>query len=197
MYDFYFKSSDRIRFICLRIILNDVIFSTLLVPLRCSLQEKCSENGMTKISINIKEASLEERELIAGIDLGTTNSLIAFVNSETGIAETVKEQGKSSLVPSIVHFAKDGSVIVGVEAKTYLVNNPQNTIYSVKRLMGKSYKDVSGYEGYFGYKIIDEDKEQLVKIRVGNKFYTPIELSSFILKALKERAERVMNYRNS
>ena len=148
---------------------------------------------MAKISINIKEATIEKRELIAGIDLGTTNSLIAFVNKETGLAETVKEDGKNSLVPSIVHFESPDKVIVGSAARHYLVTDPQNTIYSVKRLLGKSYKDVKEFEGYFGYKIIDEDTEQLVKIRVGNSFYSPIELSSFILKELRHRAESVLN----
>lgn len=148
---------------------------------------------MAKISINIKQATIEKRELIAGIDLGTTNSLIAFVNKETGLAETVKEDGKNSLVPSIVHFESPDKVIVGSAARHYLVTDPQNTIYSVKRLLGKSYKDVKEFEGYFGYKIIDEDTEQLVKIRVGNSFYSPIELSSFILKELRQRAEMVLN----
>ncbi|MBX7108197.1 MAG: Fe-S protein assembly chaperone HscA [Chitinophagales bacterium] len=147
---------------------------------------------MAKISINIKEATIEKRELIAGIDLGTTNSLIAFVNPSTGKAETIKDDGINALVPSIVHFASPEEPVVGVAAKPYLVSDPQNTIYSVKRLMGKSYGDVRDFEGYFGYRIIDEDKEQLVKIRVGNIFYSPIELSSFILRALKERAEQVM-----
>src|SRR6266446_9310694 len=144
---------------------------------------------MAKISINIKEAKIERPELIAGIDLGTTNSLIAFVNKETAKAETVKEEGKSSLIPSIIHFDKNGNVIVGSEAKPFLISDPQRTIYSVKRLMGKSYKDVRGHENYFGYKIIDEDEDKLVKIRVDNKFYSPIELSSLILKELKSRAE--------
>ncbi|HYV95787.1 MAG TPA: Fe-S protein assembly chaperone HscA [Chitinophagales bacterium] len=147
---------------------------------------------MAKISINIKEAKIEKPELIAGIDLGTTNSLIAFVNKETGNAETVKEAGRNSLVPSIVHFDQNGNVTVGSEAKPFLISDPQRTIYSVKRLMGKSYKDVRGHEDYFGYKIIDEDEEKLVKIRVDNKFYSPIELSSFILKELKARAEKVL-----
>jgi Fe-S protein assembly chaperone HscA len=149
---------------------------------------------MTKISINIKEATINDThagtsELIAGIDLGTTNSLIAFFNNETGVANTVKKDGKNSLVPSIVHFDKKGNVTVGQEAKHFLTTDPANTIYSVKRLMGKAYRDVSEFEGYFGYRIIDEDKEQLVKIRVADKFYTPVELSALILKELKVIAE--------
>lgn len=148
---------------------------------------------MAKISINIKEAKIEKPELIAGIDLGTTNSLIAFVNKETGLAETVKEEYKSALVPSIVHFDSNGNILVGDEAKPFLISDPQRTIYSVKRLMGKSYRDVREHEHYFGYKIIDENDEKLVKIRVDNKFYSPIELSSLILKALKIRAEKALN----
>ena len=147
---------------------------------------------MAKISINIKEAAIEKRELIAGIDLGTTNSLIAFINPATGNAETIKEDGINALVPSIVHFESPEKPLVGMAARPYLISDPQNTIYSVKRLMGKSYSDVQDFEGYFGYKIIDEDNGQLVKIRVGNIFYSPIELSSFILKTLKEKAEQVM-----
>ena len=148
---------------------------------------------MTKISINLKEAKIEKPEIFAGIDLGTTNSLIAFVSRETGKAETVKEKSKSSLVPSIVHFDADGNVIVGTEAKPFLIGDPGRTIYSVKRLMGKSYKDVREHESYFGYKIIDEEEDKLVKIRVDNKFYSPIELSSLILKELKRLAEKVLH----
>ncbi|MBA2422079.1 MAG: Hsp70 family protein, partial [Chitinophagales bacterium] len=148
---------------------------------------------MAKISINIKEATIEKPELVAGIDLGTTNSLIAFMNPATGRAETVKEDGNNALIPSIVHFDSSGNVVVGTEAKPFLISDPQNTLYSVKRLMGRSYRDVQSLEGYFGYKIIDEDADQLVKIRVRDKFYTPIELSSQILLELKQRAERAMN----
>ena len=148
---------------------------------------------MAKISINIKEATIEKSEIIAGIDLGTTNSLIAFVNKETGHPECIKEDGVNSLVPSLVHFDPEGNVIVGSRARTYLVSDPSRTIYSVKRLMGKSYKDVRDHESYFGYKIIDEDDDKLVKIRVDNKFYTPIELSSLILLELKQRAEKVLS----
>lgn len=145
---------------------------------------------MAKISINIKDATIAKNELIAGIDLGTTNSLIAFVNTATGKAETIKEDGTNALVPSIVHFESPEKLVVGTPAKPYLVSDPEKTIYSVKRLMGKSYGDVKEHEGYFGYKIIDEDTGQLVKIRVDHKFYSPIELSSFILKELKQRAEK-------
>ncbi|MEO5675509.1 MAG: Fe-S protein assembly chaperone HscA [Chitinophagales bacterium] len=148
---------------------------------------------MAKISINIKQATIEKPGVIAGIDLGTTNSLIAFVNKETGKAECIKDDGENSLVPSVIHFDNDGNILVGAEAKPFLISDPGRTIYSVKRLMGKSYPDVQGQANYFGYRIIDQDEEKLVKIRVGNKFYSPVELSSFILKELKLRAEKALS----
>lgn len=144
---------------------------------------------MAKIPINIKSGELHKTsETIIGIDLGTTNSLVSYIVD--GEPKAVKgKDGKSTLVPSIVHFSEDGKIIVGDAAREKLVSDPQNTIYSVKRLMGKSYGDVSDFEQYFGYKIIDEDTDALVKIRVGDKFYTPIELSAEILKELKRRIE--------
>jgi molecular chaperone HscA len=147
---------------------------------------------MAKISINIKEARIEKPELIAGIDLGTTNSLIAVVNEQTGQAECIREDGKNALVPSLIHFDENGNAGVGASVKSFLVADPARTIYSVKRLMGKSYKDIEAHENYFGYKIIDEDQDRLVKIRVDQRFYSPIELSSLILKELKSRAEKIL-----
>ena len=88
-------------------------------------------HNMAKISINIKEAKIDKPEIIAGIDLGTTNSLIAIVSKEMGQAACIKEEGKNSLVPSVVHFDSDGNVIVGADAKTFLVSDPSRTIYSV------------------------------------------------------------------
>lgn len=145
---------------------------------------------MAKISINIKEGKVDKvSDIIVGIDLGTTNSLVAYIKD--GKAEAVKGSGgKSTLVPSIVHFGEEGEIIIGEEAREKLISDPANTIYSVKRLMGKSYDDVENFEQYFGYKIIDEDTESLVKVRVNDKFHTPIGLSAEILKALKHRIEK-------
>ncbi|MFY7899719.1 MAG: Hsp70 family protein, partial [Chitinophagaceae bacterium] len=69
---------------------------------------------------------------------------------------------------------------------------PQNTIFSAKRLMGKSYNDVKNNADFFTYKVIDDNTESLVKVQVGNQFFSPIELSSFILKELKQRAEHIL-----
>lgn len=147
---------------------------------------------MALININLKTGDVDKpNEIIVGIDLGTTNSLVAYIKDGNPVA--IRDNaGKHALVPSIVHFTDNQSIIVGNEAREKLISSPENTIYSVKRLMGRSYRDVAKDEGYFGYKIIDEDSESLVKIRVGDKFYTPIELSAQILSALKKRAEEAL-----
>src|SRR5690606_11474941 len=126
-------------------------------------------------------------EIIVGIDLGTTNSLVAFINPDNN-PQVINDAGKGVLVPSVIHFDERNSPTVGNEAKDFLISDPHNTIFSVKRLLGRSYKDIQEHENYFSYKIIDdENDESLVKIKVGNNFYTPIELSSVILAELKAR----------
>jgi len=151
---------------------------------------------MAKISINLQKGTVEKEkakgEVIVGIDLGTTNSLVAYIDAD-GKAQTIKDKsGKNSLVPSIIWFSGE-QTIVGETAKSKLTVEPQNTIFSVKRLMGKSYNDLRAYQGFFSYKIIDnESDESLVKIRTGDRFYTPIELSAKILNELKNRAEEAL-----
>ncbi len=145
---------------------------------------------MAKIPINLSTGSIQKNELIVGIDLGTTNSLIAVIHPDTGKAVALKEIDRESIVPSIIHFGHQ--ITVGSEAKQYLETDAANTIYSVKRLMGKSYGDVSKHKDFFSYNIIDNENAALVKIQVGEQFYDPIELSSFILKELKKRAEHIL-----
>ena len=147
---------------------------------------------MAKFSINLKDGTIQKedkKEVIVGIDLGTTHSLVAYIND--GTPQTIKNQsGQNSLVPSIIHFTKNEEVIVGNDAKNKLVDDPENTIFSIKRLMGKAYDDVEEFKKVLGYKIIDEDQDKLVKIQVGEKFFNPIELSSMILTQLKTNAEK-------
>lgn len=146
---------------------------------------------MAKVSINLTTGSIQQEEIIVGIDLGTTNSLVAFINPEKN-PQVINDTGKGVLVPSIIHFGEQGEITVGNEAKNFLISDPKNTIFSVKRLLGRSYKDVADYQNFFSYKIIDDDTESLVKIKVGDTFYTPVELSGLILKELKERAEHAI-----
>ncbi len=147
---------------------------------------------MAKIAINIATGSLQKEEIIVGIDLGTTNSLIAMIHPESKQPIALKEHDSSSLVPSIVYFDEMGNAIVGEEARKHLETEPQRTIFSAKRLMGKSYNDIKDRANFFAYKVIDDDTESLVKVQVDNKFYSPVELSSFILKELKNRAEHIL-----
>lgn len=144
---------------------------------------------MAVIPINLQDGSIvKNTEIIVGIDLGTTNSLVAYMKDSQ--PHCVKSaDGKNALVPSVVHFADDDSVVVGDAAKAHLVTDPAHTIYSVKRLMGKSYRDVADLQGFFGYKILDDDTESLVKVRVRERYFTPVELSADILRELKRRIE--------
>ncbi len=146
---------------------------------------------MAKISINLKDGTIgsdAKQDVIVGIDLGTTHSLVSYIKDDQ--PKTIRNSSDSNaLVPSIIHFKKGGKILVGNDAKTKLIEHPERTIFSVKRLMGKSYDDVEKFNKVLGYKIIDEDEEKLVKIQVGDKFYNPVELSAMILAQLKENAE--------
>ena len=146
---------------------------------------------MAKISINLATGSFQQEEIIVGIDLGTTNSLVAFINPDKN-PQVINDTGKGLLVPSVVHFNSQGDALVGNEAKEFLITDPANTIFSVKRLLGRSYKDVASHQDTFSYKIIDDENDSLVKIKAGDRFYTPIELSAEILKELKARAEHAL-----
>ena len=150
---------------------------------------------MSKISINLKEGNIskDKKEVIIGIDLGTTNSLVAYIND--GEAIPIKDdQGINALVPSVIHFTEEGEILVGDEAKKMLSLAPERSVYSVKRLMGKSYSDLNQGGSLLGYKVIESEKEELVKISVDDRFYSPVELSAEILKYLKSRIEKVLKH---
>jgi molecular chaperone HscA len=144
---------------------------------------------MAKISIDIKAGGLMKRECVVGIDLGTTNSLVAMV--ENGQAR-VLGSSDGLLVPSIVYIDNQGNTQVGKKARMALVSNPESTIYSVKRLLGRSYKDMAPHASYFSYRIIDDENEQMVRVEAHGKHYNPIELSAAILTELKYQAEQAL-----
>ena len=147
---------------------------------------------MAKIGINIATGSLQQAEIIVGIDLGTTNSLVAFVHPETRQAVTLKEYDSSSLVPSVVYFDEAGQITVGNDAKEFLISAPERTVFSVKRLLGKNYDDIKKKGASFPYNIIDDNTEKPVKIKIGDAYYSPVDISSLILKELKKRAEHIL-----
>jgi molecular chaperone HscA len=148
---------------------------------------------MAKFSIDMKAGKVvREDNLIVGIDLGTTNSLAAYIIDGQPVCARDREQAYT-LVPSVLHFTESGECVVGTAAKKQLTIAPERTVFSVKRLMGRSYKDVQGEQNQFSYKIVDEDTNALVKVRIGDRFYTPIELSSLILKELKYLLEQALD----
>lgn len=144
---------------------------------------------MAKVSIDINSGSIQKKDIIVGIDLGTTNSLVAIIDENTNAPVALSGKDEDTIVPSLIYFGADGTVTAGKEAHPYLIKDPENTVYSAKRLMGKAYKDLKDHSDYFSYKIIDDDTENLVRVQLRGRYYTPIELSSFILKELKQRAE--------
>ncbi len=153
---------------------------------------------MARFSINLQKGGLDKdgeqlaRELIVGIDLGTTNSLIAYMQDGKPVALRGNRH-RHALVPSVVYLGDPNAPIVGEEARQMLVEDPENTIFSAKRLLGKSYKDLREHTEVFSYRIIDDGgADSLVRVRAGDKFYTPVELSALILRALRERGEELL-----
>lgn len=135
---------------------------------------------------------LRKKDVIVGIDLGTTNSLIAYVDN--GTPKIIANLGEDKLVPSVIYIDKDKNVLIGSEAKKHLITDTDKTIYSVKRLMGKSYEDIQGDSHLVSFNISEKAKEGLVRLTLAEKDYSPIELSSFILTELKERAEKFFGH---
>lgn len=146
---------------------------------------------MAKISIDLTSGTVAKSTAVIGIDLGTTNSLIATIWESDRTPYCITKDSQS-IVPSAIHFDED-EIKVGLEAISQLISSPENTIYSVKRLLGRSYKDLENQGYQLNYKIIDDNSEGLVKIKVKNKRYSPIELSSYILKELKSIAEKKLD----
>jgi len=126
------------------------------------------------------------KKRIVGIDLGTTNSLIAFMDL-TGPAVIPTPEG-SSLVPSVVSVTDDGSYVVGEKARQLLIDSPDRTVYSVKRLMGRGIADVQDELRLFPFHIA-EGSENVIRLDLGGKLLTPPEISAQVLKQLKAQAE--------
>ena len=123
---------------------------------------------------------------IIGIDLGTTNSVVAVL--EGGEAKVIPNKEGNRTTPSVVAFQENGQRLVGGPAKRQAVTNPQNTIFSVKRFMGRRHEEVGSEEKMVPYSV-EGAPQELVKIAVRDKSYTPPEISSYVLGYLKECAE--------
>ena len=125
---------------------------------------------------------------IVGIDLGTTNSLVAYVDAQTGQPKCISGPYGSTLCPSVVSLDPDGSVIVGEAARRRLLTQPERTIYSVKRLMGRGPADVQSELQLFPFRI-DPNSKNVIRVMLGDKMFTPPEISAFILRELRNWAE--------
>src|SRR5437762_3765281 len=123
---------------------------------------------------------------IIGIDLGTTNSVVAVM--EAGQPTVIANQEGARTTPSVVAFTKSGERLVGQVAKRQSITNPENTIFSIKRFMGRRYEEVSEEMKMVPYKVVVGDNGD-ARVDIGGKKYSPPEISAMILTKLKEAAE--------
>ena len=135
---------------------------------------------------------MAEGEKIIGIDLGTTNSVVAVM--EGGDVTVIANQEGSRLTPSVVAFTPKGETLVGEPAKRQAVTNPTGTVYSIKRFMGRRHDEVRNEEKMVPYQVVGGAND-FVKVRVGGKDYTPPEISAMILRKLKEAAESYLGHK--
>ncbi len=126
---------------------------------------------------------------IVGIDLGTTNSLVAFMEGETPVV--IPGEDGSNLVPSIVALDGGNHTIIGNAARNFLIETPERAIYSVKRLMGRGAEDITEELKLFPFRLADDMQAgEVLRIQLGERSYTPPEISALILRQLKRNAER-------
>jgi molecular chaperone DnaK len=126
---------------------------------------------------------------VVGIDLGTTNSLVAFMQGETPVV--IPGEDGLNLVPSVVALDEHDEIIVGSAARKYLIETPERAVYSIKRLMGRGVEDIEEELKLFPFRLADDlQPGEVLRIKLGDKSYTPPEISAFILRQLKRNAER-------
>ena len=137
---------------------------------------------------------MAQGEKIIGIDLGTTNSVVAIM--EGSEVKVIPNAEGNRLTPSVVAYTDKGEVIVGEPARRQAVTNPRRTVYSVKRFMGRRHVEVKSEEKMVPYTVVGGDSDY-VKIGIGDKQYTPQEISAKVLRKLKEAAESYLGHRVS
>ncbi len=142
--------------------------------------------ALLQISEPGQSAAPHEHRLAAGIDLGTTNSLVATVRS--GMAETLPDEQGKHLLPSVVRYLEGGERVVGSEAKGEAALDPLNTIISVKRFMGRGVGDIKSLGSRLPYEFIESDSG-MPKLHTAGGDFSPVEVSADILRALRDRAE--------
>ncbi|WP_304225661.1 molecular chaperone DnaK [Gracilinema caldarium] len=122
---------------------------------------------------------------IIGIDLGTTNSCVAVLEGGEPVVIQNSEGGRTT--PSIVGFTSKGERVVGQPAKNQMITNPENTVYSIKRFMGRRYAEVTSEMKLVPYKVVEQGDD--VRVDIQGKLYSPQEISAFILQKMKKTAE--------
>ena len=128
-------------------------------------------------------------ERIVGIDLGTTNSLVAYMQGD--VPTVIPGEDGSNLVPSVVALDEHDQIIVGNAARKYLIETADHAIYSVKRLMGRGVEDIQDELKLFPFRLAEDlQPGEVLRIKLGSRTYTPPEISAFILRQLKRNAER-------
>src|SRR5579862_3325363 len=128
-------------------------------------------------------------DYIVGIDLGTTNSLVAYMQGDAPIV--IPGEDGLSLVPSVVALDEKNQIIVGNAARKYLIETPERAVYSVKRLMGRGVEDIRDELKLFPFELADDlQAGEVLRIKVGDRTYTPPEISALVLRQLKRNAER-------
>jgi Fe-S protein assembly chaperone HscA len=131
----------------------------------------------------------ERKSKIVGIDLGTTNSLIAYTDLTK--PRIVEDSQAHKIVPSVVSLTEDGRLIAGEEAQELLLTHPERTVYSVKRLMGRGVGDVAEELKLFPFRIA-EGSESVIKLQLGDRTFTPPEISAAVLRQLRDNAEAAL-----
>ncbi len=143
------------------------------------------------VGLTERSTAVTEGEKIIGIDLGTTNSVVAVMEGKE--VKVIPNQEGNRLTPSVVAFTDKGERLVGEPAKRQAITNPRRTVYSIKRFMGRRHNEVQSEEKLVPYKIVGGPNE-LVKVDIDGKQYTPPEVSAMILRKLKEAAENYLGH---
>src|SRR5437660_8136892 len=128
-------------------------------------------------------------ERIVGIDLGTTNSLVAHMQGDRPVV--IPGEDGLNLVPSVVTLDEDDRILVGNAARKYLIETPERAVYSIKRLMGRGVEDIQDELKLFPFRLAEGIQPgEVLRIKLGEKTFTPLEISAFVLRQLKRNAER-------
>ncbi|MBK9108089.1 MAG: Fe-S protein assembly chaperone HscA [Saprospiraceae bacterium] len=147
---------------------------------------------MAKFGIDLKTGNLSTvKEIIVGIDLGTTNSLIAYMDGDKPAIIPIGFDGKG-ILPSAIHLNEKGVIEVGHFARVKRMANPLTTVYSIKRLLGRTMEDLQSNNIQLPYPVFGHTESGYINILLKDKVYSPVELSSYILKEVKAEAEFIL-----